>query len=133
VTPRRRIARAGARALAGGTLAAIVACAEPALVAGTPREAEGVVIAPYEAHEECAQLAAGERLDYRYRASEPLDFDIHYHEGNAILSPLVRERSTQDSGTFEAPSAQAYCLMWQAGPPGAIIGYRLLVRRPPLR
>jgi len=107
----------------------LASCAGQPLVPGEPRVVERLVIAPYEMHEECAQLAAGERLDWRYRASAPLDFNIHYHEDNAVLSPVVREQSTNDSGTFEAPLARDYCLMWQAGAPGAIIGYRVLVQR----
>lgn len=113
--------------------ACIASCAEHPLVPGEPRVVERLVIAPYAMHEECAPLAAGERLDYRYRSSAPLDFDIHYYEGNAILSPVVREQSTDDAGIFEAPLARDYCLTWQAGPPGAIIGYRVLVRRLPRR
>lgn len=88
-----------------------------------------LVIAPYAAHEACADLATGDRLDYRYRSSAALDFDIRYREGGAVLSPIVREQSTADSGIFEARIAARYCLDWQAGPAGAIVGYRILLRR----
>ena len=33
-----------------------------------PRVADGFAIAPYEFHEECARLATGDRLDYRFEA-----------------------------------------------------------------
>ena len=108
-------------------------CAERMLVPGEPRVAEHVVIAPYAMREECAHLAAGDRLDYRYESSEPLAFNIHYHEDDAMLAPVVRERSIGDSGIFEARLAQDYCAMWEAGAPGAVIAYRLLVRRAPPR
>lgn len=111
--------------------AALSACAGPAIVAGEPHVVPRAVIAPYAMQEECARLGAGDRLDYRYESSAPVDFDLHYHEDDAILAPVVRERSTSDSGTFEAHVARDYCLLWQAGPPGAILSYRIMLRRPP--
>jgi hypothetical protein len=110
--------------------AALSACAGPAIVAGEPHVVPRAVIAPYAMQEQCARLAAGDRLDYRYDSSAPVDFDIHYHEDNATLAPVVREQSTSDSGTFEAHVARDYCLLWQAGPPGAIISYRIMLRPP---
>lgn len=109
--------------------AGLAACAAPALVPGAPRIVDRLVIAPYDSHEICAQLEAGERLDYRYESSAALDFEIHFRENNAVLAPVVRERSTSDAGTFDAPAAREYCLVWQAGAPGAVIGYRVLLRR----
>ena len=103
------------------------------MLPGEVRTVDRIVIAPYEMHEQCVRLAAGERLDYRYESSAPLDFDIHYRDGNAVLAPLVREQSTNDTGSFEAPVARDYCLKWEAGPPGAILSYRVLVRRAPRR
>jgi hypothetical protein len=46
-----------------------------------------------------------------------------------VLSPIVREQSTSDSGIFEPPATREYCLAWQAGAPGAIVAYRILLRR----
>ena len=104
--------------------ACISSCATPAVAPGEPRVVERLVIAPYGAHEQCAALAAGDRLDYRFDSSTPLDFDIRYRQANAVLAPIVREHATSDSGIFEA-----HCLDWQAGVDGAIIGYRIVVRR----
>src|SRR5436190_22749866 len=104
------------------------ACTTPPLVPGVPRDVTHVVIAPYESHDECMRLALGDRLDWRYESTEPLAFNIQYREAQAVLSPVVREHSTMDSGTFEARLAQDYCLTWESGPPGAIISYRVLVR-----
>lgn len=137
-TPLRRLAGRGFAHAQGPALplvavACLASCAAQPLAPGETRDVERLVIAPYEMHEECAQLAAGERLDWRYRSSAPLDFDIHYHEDGAVLSPVVREQSTGASGMFEAALARDYCLTWQAGAPGAIIGYRVVVRRVPRR
>jgi hypothetical protein len=107
----------------------LCACTGDPIAAGVPRIVPRVVIAPYAMHEECLRLSPGDRIDYRYESSAALDFNIHYHESNAVLAPVVRERSTADSGTFEASIAHDYCLTWEAGPPGAIIGYRIMLRR----
>ena len=100
----------------------------PAIVAGVPRAVERLVVAPYAVHEACVRMAGGDRLDWRYESSAPLAFNIHDHEGGTVLAPVVRDASSADSGTFEARMAQDYCLMWEAGPAGAIIGYRVLLR-----
>ena len=124
----------GSRAACGAALAlAAVACTTEPVTPGVPRNVAEVVIAPYESRDECMRLAPGDRIDWRYESTEPLAFNIHYREANAVLSPVVREQSTSDSGTFEARLPQDYCLTWEAGPPGAIISYRVLVRPTPPR
>jgi hypothetical protein len=123
----------GAKVLCGVALAAAaVACTTAPIVPGVPRAVARVVIAPYQSHDECVRLAQGDRLDWRYESTEPLAFNIQYREDQAVLSPVVREDSTTDSGMFEARLAQDYCLTWESGPAGAIISYRVLVR-PPFR
>jgi hypothetical protein len=106
----------------------LAACVTAPIVAGTPRNVDRLVIAPYATHTECMHLAPGDRVDWRYASSAPLHFDIAYREGNAVMAPVVRDASTTDSGTFEARLADDYCMTWEAGPPGAIIGYRVLLR-----
>jgi len=107
--------------------AGVGACATPALQPGETRAVQGLVIAPYDRYETCAQFVAGDRLDYRYESNAALDFEIHYREGGAVLSPIVREQSTSDSGVFEPRASREYCLAWQAGASGAVIAYRVLL------
>ena len=107
----------------------LCACTSDPIAPGVPQVVPRIVIAPYAMHEDCLRLAPGDRIDYRYESSAALDFNIHYHESNAVLAPVVRERSTADSGTFEASIEHDYCLTWEAGAPGAIIGYRVMLRR----
>jgi hypothetical protein len=109
---------------------AVMACVTERLTAGVPRAAEHLVIAPYAHHEECVPLAEGERLEWRYASSAPLAFDIRYREDDLELAPVVREHSTADSGLFEARADRVYCLTWDAGPAGAILGYRIVLRDP---
>ena len=124
---RRASVRLGVMAVCIG--ACLSSCTAPLIAPGEPRNVERLVIAPYDVHEQCMALAAGDRLDYRFQSSAPLDFDIRYRQNNAVLSPIVRQHSTSDSGSFEAQEPARYCVDWQAGADGAIIGYRLAVRR----
>jgi hypothetical protein len=122
--------RRAAVAICAASLALLLCgCATRVFDASAARVVERAVVAPYATQEECVDLADGDRLDYRYDSSAPLDFNIHYVEGNTQLAPIVRERSTADIGVFEARIAERYCISWEAGPPGAIVSYRLAVRR----
>ena len=88
----------------------------------------GEDIAPYAMHEQCVHLATGDRLDYDFTANEPVDFNIHYHEGRVVVAPIVRDKTRQDSGVFIPLLTQDYCLMWEAGAAGALLDYRIRFR-----
>jgi hypothetical protein len=107
---------------------ASASCATPLLTPGEPLLVERLAIAPYESHERCARLRVGDRLDFRYDSSAPLHFDLRYRQDDAVLAPIVHERSTEDSGLFEARIPATYCLAWEAGAQGAILDYRVLLR-----
>ena len=116
----------GARSLAIAALA-LCACATT-----TPTSAPKVVRAfplpSYQIHEECFTLKEGDRVEFAFEATEPVDFNIHYHEGQAVVMPISREKSREHAGFYTARLAQDYCLMWEAGAPGALIDYRILVK-----
>jgi hypothetical protein len=99
-------------------------------VTDTPKIVKGYQVASYQIHEECLALKSGDRLEYRFESTEPVDFNLHYHEGNAVVMPLVREKSREDAGLYSVQIAQDYCLMWEAGAAGATIDYRVRVRPP---
>jgi hypothetical protein len=108
--------------------AASASCATPLLTPGEPLLVQHLKIAPYESHERCASVRVGDRLEYWYESSAPLHFDLRYREDNAVLAPVVRDGSTGDSGLFEARVPATYCLAWEAGAPGAILDYRVVLR-----
>jgi hypothetical protein len=93
------------------------------------RSATNAALAPYATHEECLSLVPGDRLDYRFRSSAPVAFNIHYHEANAVVMPLQRDGVTADSGIYQPVLAHDFCLMWEAGATGATLEYRVGVRR----
>src|SRR6185369_12976800 len=45
-------------------------------------------MSPYVIHEECLKVAAGERIEYYFTSTFPINFNIHYHEANAVLMPI---------------------------------------------
>jgi hypothetical protein len=65
-------------------------------------------------HEECLHLEAGQSRHYYWRASSPVDFNIHFHRGDEVSYPVKREAMRGDGGIFTAKSAEDYCWMWTA-------------------
>jgi hypothetical protein len=93
------------------------------------RNASNVALAPYALHEECLALRPGDRLDYRFRSSVPIAFNIHYHDAQAVVMPVQRDGVTADSGIYQPVLAHDFCLMWEAGAAAATLDYRVTVRR----
>jgi hypothetical protein len=114
--------RASLFALAAFVLAG---CAGDPYRLDAPRSAAGVELAPYAIYEECVALEPGNRIDYYFTSVAPVAFNLQYHDANAVIMPIVRERVTQDSGDFTADRSQVYCLMWEAGPEASLLEYRI--------
>lgn len=123
--------RAGLSGASGYALVALslTACTAPSITADAPKSVAGQALAPYELHEECLRLVPGDRIDYTFDSTEPVAFNIHFHAGNAVVMPVVRENTRADAGIFAPPIGEHYCLMWEAGPAGALIDYRIRLRR----
>ncbi|CAG0972588.1 hypothetical protein BURK1_01308 [Burkholderiales bacterium] len=114
---RRTVALALALASAG--------CATTAPDPDAVQSAEALAIAPYAIHEACVKLAAGDRLDWRFASRAPVAFNLHYHDGPSVVLPVTRDASVGDAGVYRAAVAHDYCAMWEAGPGGAVISYRV--------
>lgn len=130
---RRRAQREGGpvtmrRAVAAVALLA-AGCATETIPPDVPKSVREFAIAPYEIHEECADMAAGDRLDYRFEAQAPVAFHLYYREGLAFVSPVSRESVQEFAGVFAAKAGRRYCLQWEAGQRGALIDYRLRLLR----
>jgi hypothetical protein len=117
------------RGLAFGVFVLMLAgCAEKPIVPGQPKTAN-LDLAPYTTREDCVDLIQGDRLDYRFESNTPVKFNIYYRDSNMIVEPITRENVVEDSGVFAARIAARYCLLWEASPTGALIGYHANVRR----
>ena len=71
-----------------------------------------VPVPPGRFAEACGPLPAGQAVDWRFEASAPLDFNVHFHVGPDVRYPARQAAVRQASGTLEAPLAQDYCWMW---------------------
>ena len=108
---------------------ALTGCAAP-IAPDSPRTVRAQPIAPYEWHEECLHLEGGDRVEFAFEATEPVDFNVHYHEGKAVIMPISRDKTRADAGVFVSPATRDYCLMWEAGGAGALLDYRIRLRPP---
>lgn len=62
--------------------------------------------------EVCGPLAAGSAVQWRYEASAPLEFNIHYHQGNDVVYPAKLDRADKAADRLAVTVAQDYCWMW---------------------
>ena len=118
-------ARGKTLALALVTALGPIACATAPDRLDVPKVVVGLEIAPYAVHEECVLLQAGQRIGYLFRAAAPLAFNIHFHDGNAVIEPVSAASTQGESGEFSADRDQTYCLMWEAGAAGNVLEYRV--------
>jgi len=113
------------RAPAALAVVLVAACAHAPTTLDAPRVASGLAVEPYGLHQECVVMAAGERIEFRFRTSTPVAFNIHYHEGNAVIEPVTRAGATDEAGDFTADALRTYCLTWEAGAEGSSINYKV--------
>jgi len=121
------------RARGAYLIAFVAACNAGCVTAPAPRIPKivpGFDLPAYGLREECMHLEAGERLDYRFEANEPVRFGIEYHEAGATLAPVTREQTRGDAGIYSVPETRDYCLTWEAGPAGARLSYRFVAHPP---
>ena len=104
-------------------------CAADPYRLDAPRSASGVQLAPYALHEECFLHYFDERIDFYFVSVAPVAFNVHYHDGNAVVMPIARDNATQESGEFTADRKEIYCLMWEAGAEPSALEYRVRPRR----
>ncbi len=76
------------------------------------KDETAVTINPSKLHEECMELMRGDALRYSFKVSDPVDFNIHFHEGGNIIYPISKQSTSADEGKFYADKEQTYCLMW---------------------
>ena len=86
---------------------------------GTSVKYNNVKIKPSGMYEECVEMKPGMSFEYRFDASSPVNFNIHYHTEDAIHYPVQKESVRMDKGMVD-PNALSYytkdqeyfCLMW---------------------
>ena len=119
------IARGKTVAIALVAALGTVTCATAPDRLEVPKVVVGLDISPYAVYEQCVLLQTGDRIGYLFRAAVPLAFNIHFHDGNAVIEPVSAARTQGESGEFSADRDQTYCLMWEAGAGGSVLEYRV--------
>jgi len=104
---------------------AVAGCASAPSDPDAAHAMDALEIAPYRAHETCFKLADGDRLDWTFDSRAPVDFNLHYHDGPSVIMPVTLAASYGNAGIFQVIVAHDYCAMWEAGPAGAIVTYRV--------
>ncbi|HTS20746.1 MAG TPA: hypothetical protein VMN79_02950 [Casimicrobiaceae bacterium] len=112
-------------ALAAALLVCACATSEDRYRLDQPRSGAGVELPPYGMREECFTLEADDRIDFYFASTAAVAFNIHYHDANAVIMPIERQRTKAESGDFVADRRQVYCMMWEAGAEPAMIDYRI--------
>lgn len=64
--------------------------------------------------EECVRLEAGRSRRFEWAADAPVDFNIHFHQGDKVTYPVKANGQRKGSGRFTARSGEDYCWMWSA-------------------
>lgn len=103
----------------------LTACATAPDRLEVPKVVVGLEISPYGTYEECVELQIGQRIGYLFRSTAPLAFNVHFHDGNAVIEPVSSSSTQGESGELAADRDQTYCLMWEAGAGGSVLDYRV--------
>lgn len=106
-------------------IAATSGCAAAPGRLDAPKAVFGRELAPYAMTEECIALEPGERIVFRFEARLPVAFNVHFHDGTAVVMPLTRDDAMSVSDDFTADRKQIYCLAWEAGAEGSVLDYRI--------
>ncbi len=60
----------------------------------------------------CGKLPAQLAVRWDFKAGAPLDFNVHYHVGKAVVFPFKRSAVATAKDTLVTPVEQDYCWMW---------------------
>ena len=85
----------------------------PLISQAQPSEKSIEVVLPVKkVHEECMQLSVGQKLTFSYQANAELEFNLHFHQGKEVTTPMSGKYSNY-SNTYVAEAKNDFCLMWQ--------------------
>lgn len=72
--------------------------------------------------EECLRLDAGKSRRFEWSADGPVDFNIHFHQGDKVTYPVKVDGRKKGGGRFTASLGEDYCWMWTAKGPAKVTG-----------
>lgn len=91
-----------------------------------------VTAGPGASVELCGALRRGQAVAWTFTAEGPLDFNIHYHEGDQVHTPTSRDAVRRGNGRLPVKIDQDYCWMWtNPGSSNVMLRVRLERERKP--
>jgi hypothetical protein len=90
---------------------------------GQGRFERTLTVAPSKFAEVCGKLEKGQSIAWSFQAQQPVNFNIHYHEGKNVVFPEKKNDTASMEGTLAVAVEQDYCWMWQnkRGTPASIV------------
>ena len=85
-------------------------------------------LAPAKFAEVCGRLTKGQSIAWSFKSGQPLNFNIHYHEGKNVVFPVKKDRTADLDGELQVGVDQDYCWM-RENPGGAGTTFTVLLRR----
>ena len=70
------------------------------------------LLAPGKFLELCGKLDKVRPVAWQFSAAQPVNFNIHFHEGEKVTYPAKVEGLLAASGRLKVVSEQDYCWMW---------------------
>lgn len=71
-----------------------------------------LILKPKQVHEEGIALERGQRAVYSTRASQPLQFNIHFHEGESVTYVRADAPTGETDATLTSNAKREYWFMW---------------------
>lgn len=72
-----------------------------------------VILKPAKPFEKCVVLDSAQKLEYRFESTAKVNFNLHYNKGDSVYYPVKLDRTTGESGQYEAKAREKYCFMWE--------------------
>mgnify|MGYP001578665586 CR=1 FL=1 len=92
---------------------------------------QSTVLAHGEVAEPCIAMQPGDRLEFDFKASASVDFNLHYHSDSGVDFPVDVKSVRSKEAVYTAPFEQTYCLMWtNRGSAKIELQYHYRVSRP---
>lgn len=85
-------------------------------------------VAPGKFVEVCGAVPVNTQVHWRFQANAPLDFNIHYHEGKQVQTPVQLDGVRRGFATLHVRAAQDHCWMWR-NRGDAPVSFSLTLRR----
>ena len=78
-----------------------------------PPPPKPVMLKPGKPLEKCMMLNTGQRVEYRFESTAKVNFNLNYNKGDTLYYPVKLDRTTGESGMYEARAREKHCFVWE--------------------